>query len=116
MDGEVEYDVKAGTQTDARVRLRGKGMPSLRNKGVRGDHYVTLVVEVPTNLSHAAKEALKEYDKENGNTLNQKPEAGKPKKKAEGKSGRLIIFDKNHQKKLTEKWTSLCSCDKINYV
>lgn len=81
VDGEVEYDVKAGTQTDTRVRLRGKGMPSLRNKGVRGDHYVTLVVEVPTNLSHAAKEALKEYDKENGNTLNQKPEAGKPKKK-----------------------------------
>ena len=70
VDGEVEYDVKAGTQTDTRVRLRGKGMPSLRNKGVRGDHYVTLVVEVPTNLSHAAKEALKEYDKENGNTLN----------------------------------------------
>ena len=81
VDGEVEYDVKAGTQTDTRVRLRGKGMPSLRNKGVRGDHYVTLVVEVPTNLSHATKEALKEYDKENGNTLNQKPEAGKPKKK-----------------------------------
>ena len=56
-------------------------MPSLRNKGVRGDHYVTLVVEVPTNLSHVAKEAMKEYDKENGNTLNQNPEAGKPKKK-----------------------------------
>ena len=51
-------------------------MPSLRNKGMRGDHYVTLVVEVPTNLSHAAKEALKEYDKENGNTLNQKTDDG----------------------------------------
>ena len=42
---------------------------------------MTLVVEVPTNLSHAAKEALKDYDKENGNTLNQKTEVGKPKKK-----------------------------------
>ena len=81
VDGEVEYDVKAGTQTDTRVRLRGKGMPSLRNKSVRGDHYVTLVVEVPTGLSHAAKEALKEYDLESGNTLNQKTENGKPKKK-----------------------------------
>ena len=81
VDGEVEYDVKPGTQTDTRVRLRGKGMPSLRNKNVRGDHYVTLVVEVPTTLSHGAKEALKEYDRENGNTLNQKTESGAKQKK-----------------------------------
>ncbi len=81
VDGEVEYDVKAGTQTDTRVRLRGKGMPSLRNKSVRGDHYVTLVIEVPTGLSHAAKEALKEYDLESGNSLNQKNTGTKPKKK-----------------------------------
>lgn len=81
VDGEVEYDVKAGTQTDTRVRLRGKGMPSLRNKSVRGDHYVTLVIQVPTNLSHGAKEALKEYDLESGNSLNQKSNGTKPKKK-----------------------------------
>ena len=81
VDGEVEYDVKAGTQTDTRVRMRGKGMPSLRNKSVRGDHYVTLVIQVPTNLSHGAKEALKEYDLESGNSLNQKNNGTKPKKK-----------------------------------
>ncbi|MDE6959310.1 MAG: molecular chaperone DnaJ, partial [Lachnospiraceae bacterium] len=81
VDGEVEYDVKAGTQTDTRVRLRGKGMPSLRNKSVRGDHYVTLVIQVPNNLSHAAKEALKEYDLESGNSLNQKNTGTKTKKK-----------------------------------
>jgi molecular chaperone DnaJ len=56
-------------------------MPSLRSKSVRGDHYVTLVVEVPTSLNHAAKEALREYDLESGNSLNQKTENGKPKKK-----------------------------------
>ncbi len=83
VDGEVEYDVKAGTQTDTRVRLRGKGMPSLRNKNMRGDHYVTLVVQVPTNLSHAAKEALKEYDLESGNSLNQKKD-GTVKQKKKG--------------------------------
>lgn len=81
VDGEVEYDVKAGTQTDTRVRLRGKGMPSLRNKNVRGDHYATFVVEVPTNLSHAAKEALRAYDLENGNTLNQKGDGTSKSKK-----------------------------------
>ena len=62
VDGEVEYDVKAGTQTDTRIRLKGKGVPSLRNKNTRGDHYVTLVVQVPTDLSREAKDALKTYD------------------------------------------------------
>ena len=62
VDGEVEYEVKAGTQTDTRVRLRGKGVPSLRNKNIRGDHYVTLIVEVPTRLTAAQREALQEYD------------------------------------------------------
>lgn len=62
VDGEVEYDVKPGTQTDTRVRLKGKGVPSIRNKNVRGDHFVTLVVQVPTELSKEAKEALRAYD------------------------------------------------------
>mgnify|MGYP000804177494 FL=1 len=51
VDGDVAYEVKPGTQTDTRIRLKGKGVPSLRNKNVRGDHYVTLVVQVPTGLS-----------------------------------------------------------------
>ena len=62
VDGEVEYEVKPGTQTDTRVRLRGKGVPTLRDKKVRGDHYVTLVVEVPTRLTAAQKSALQAYD------------------------------------------------------
>ncbi len=69
VDGKVIYEVKAGTQTDTRVRLKGKGMPSLRNKQVRGDHYVTLVVQVPDHLSSEAKELLKEFDKVTGDTL-----------------------------------------------
>lgn len=69
VDGKVVYDVKAGTQTDTRIRLRGKGVPSLRNKDIRGDHYVTLVVQVPDKLSNEAKELLKQFDKETGNSL-----------------------------------------------
>ena len=61
IDGEVEYEVKAGTQTDTKVRLKGKGVPSLRNKNLRGDHYITLVVQVPTTMTAAQKEALKAY-------------------------------------------------------
>ncbi len=62
VDGEVEYDVKAGTQTDTKVRLRGKGVPSLRNKLVRGDHYVTLVVSVPTSLTKEQKDLLRQFE------------------------------------------------------
>lgn len=69
VDGKVVYDVKAGTQTDTRVRLRGKGVPSLRNKEVRGDHYVTLVVQVPDKLSNEARDLLRQFDGETGNTL-----------------------------------------------
>ena len=80
VDGEVEYEVKAGTQTDTRIRLKGKGVPSLRNKNIRGDHYVTLVVQVPTGLSKDAKEALRAFDAETGNTL-LGPNGEPPKKK-----------------------------------
>lgn len=61
IDGEVEYEVKAGTQTDTKVRLKGKGVPSLRSKNMRGDHYITLVVQVPTTMTAAQKAALKAY-------------------------------------------------------
>lgn len=85
VDGDVLYEVKAGTQTDTRIRLKGKGVPSLRNKAVRGDHYVTLVVQVPASLNAEAKEALRKFDEVTGNTLKKSAEgtgtAEKPKKK-----------------------------------
>ncbi|MCC8080590.1 MAG: molecular chaperone DnaJ [Lachnospiraceae bacterium] len=90
VDGDVVYEVKPGTQTDTRIRLKGKGVPSLRNKNVRGDHYVTLVVQVPTNLSAEAKEALRTFDALSGNTLergtDEPVKAEKTKKKRFGKN------------------------------
>ena len=70
VDGEVLYTVKPGTKTDTKVRLKGKGVPSLRNSQVRGDHYVTLVIQTPDHLSPEAKEALRRFDELSGNTLN----------------------------------------------
>ena len=82
VDGEVVYTVKPGTKTDTKVRLRGKGVPSVRNPKVRGDQYVTLVIQTPEKLSQEAKEALKRFDALAGNSLNQsEPEKEKPKKK-----------------------------------
>ena len=73
VDGDVLYTVKPGTQTDTKIRLKGKGVPSLRNSNVRGDHYVTLVVQTPTKLNEKAKEALRAFDEACGNR--QVPEA-----------------------------------------
>lgn len=70
VDGRVVYTVPAGTQTDKRVRLKGKGVPSWRQKGVRGDHYVTLIVETPSKLSREAREALIAFDRASGDSLN----------------------------------------------
>ncbi len=84
LDGKVVYEVKPGTQTDTRIRLRGKGVPSLRSQNVRGDHYVTLVVQVPTGLNHEAKEALKKFDEATGNTLKAGGTAVKEEKKKKG--------------------------------
>ena len=54
--------IKPGTQTDTKIRLRGKGVPSIRNKSVRGDHFVTLVVQVPERLNEEQKEALRRFE------------------------------------------------------
>lgn len=86
IDGQVVYEVKAGTQTDTKVRLKGKGVPTLRNKDVRGDHYVTLVVQTPTRLSAEAKELLRKFDEETGNSLSEVKNA--TDKKGEGKDSK----------------------------
>ena len=85
VDGDVIYTVKAGTKTNTRVRLRGKGIPYLRNPQTRGDHYVTLVIQTPERLSAEAKEALRKFDMLTGNSLNQEvTEENKEKGKKKG--------------------------------
>ena len=76
IDGDVMYTVKPGTQTDTRVRLRGKGVPTRRNKQVRGDHYVTLVVQVPTKMNAEQKELLKAFDQAMDGKKEEEPETG----------------------------------------
>ena len=93
VDGDVIYTVKPGTKTDTKVRLKGKGVPSLRDSRVRGDHYVTLVIQTPDRLSAEAKEALRKFDQLAGNTLNQKAEEGKSKKKGFFKDKMKEVFE-----------------------
>ena len=95
VDGKVIYDVKAGTQTDTKVRLKGKGVPTLRNREVRGDHYVTLVVEVPDKLKPEAKELLKQFDALTGDSLN----ATKAAEESAGEGGKETKDNKEGKKK-----------------
>ena len=83
VDGDVIYTVRPGTQSGTRVRLRGKGVPSVRNKDIRGDHYVTLIIRTPSRMSEEAKDALRRFDMLTGNSLGsgQEPPASDPKKK-----------------------------------
>ncbi|ALL11884.1 molecular chaperone DnaJ [Caulobacter henricii] len=75
-DGACKIPVKVpeGSQTGKTVRLKGKGMPSLRSRQ-RGDLVVELFVETPTHLSARQKELLKELaglcdDKQNPKSAN----------------------------------------------
>ena len=60
IDGKVKYSLPAGTQTGTTFRLRGKGIPELRGNR-RGDQYVTVRVQVPTNLNAEQKAALNAF-------------------------------------------------------
>ena len=62
-DGECRLEVKVpeGAQTGRTVRVKGKGMPSLRSRE-RGDLIVELFVETPTKLTARQKELLREFE------------------------------------------------------
>ncbi|MBQ3545301.1 MAG: molecular chaperone DnaJ [Lachnospiraceae bacterium] len=91
IDGDVLFNIKPGTQTHTKVRLRNKGIPTLRNKNVRGDHIVTLVVQVPEKMSSEQKEALKAFDELMGGSLKASKEDNDTIKEEKKKKG---FFDK----------------------
>ena len=79
LDGKVKLNIHEGTQTGTTFRLKGKGVPFLRNGG-RGDQFVTVKVAVPRGLSSAQKDALRQYAQTMGETVEQKNIFGKRKK------------------------------------
>ena len=60
MTGEVALTVPAGTQNGRTFRLRGKGMPRLRNPEQHGDLYAKVEVQLPTRLSDQQRELFEE--------------------------------------------------------
>ena len=59
--GRSRVKIPEGSQSGRQMRLRGKGMPSLRGGG-QGDMLIELAVETPVNLTSRQKEILREFD------------------------------------------------------
>ena len=59
--GKTRVTIPEGSQNTKQFRLRGKGMPILRQKRF-GDMYLQITVETPLNLSKKQKELLKEFE------------------------------------------------------
>ena len=59
--GNVSCKIREGTQCGSKIRLRGKGIPSMQNPDVKGDQYVTIEIQVPRNLSPESKKKLREF-------------------------------------------------------
>ncbi len=60
--GDVVCKIKAGTRSGTKIRLRGKGIVSLKDPSLHGDQYAVVRIQVPDDLSPEAKQKLKEFE------------------------------------------------------
>lgn len=59
--GNVSCRIKEGTQSGTKIRLRGKGIQAMNLPSSKGNHYVTVEIQVPRTLNPTARQKLKEY-------------------------------------------------------
>ena len=59
--GNVVCKIKPGTQSGSKIRLRNKGIVSMKDSSRHGDEYVTIQIQVPRNLNSVQKQKLMEY-------------------------------------------------------
>lgn len=62
LTGKAQLKIPPGTQGGTQLRLKGRGMPSLRSGG-HGDQYVHVEIEVPKKLSAEQRHKLDEFGK-----------------------------------------------------
>jgi len=65
VDGIVKLKIPEGTQPDAIIRIKDKGVPHLKGDS-RGHHYVRINIIIPQKLSARQKELLREFEEESG--------------------------------------------------
>ena len=63
LTGNVVCSIRPGTQSGSKIRLRGKGIVSMKDKNIHGDEYAVVQIQVPKNLNETAKEKLREFAK-----------------------------------------------------
>ena len=63
LNGRGSCKIKEGTQSGTKIRLKGKGIVSMKNPSQKGDEYAVIQIRVPKNLSADAKQKLQEYAK-----------------------------------------------------
>ncbi|HEX8843972.1 MAG TPA: molecular chaperone DnaJ [Pyrinomonadaceae bacterium] len=61
VEGKTQLKIRPGTQSGMKIRLRERGVPSLRNPQLRGDQFVEVHVTLPNVISEETKELLKRY-------------------------------------------------------
>lgn len=61
--GKVKCTIKPGTQSGTKLRLRDKGIVSMKDRATFGCHYAVVEIDVPKNLSEDAKQKLAEFDR-----------------------------------------------------
>jgi len=69
VDGAQELIIPAGTQPGKVLTLEGKGVPKLGNPVSRGDHLITIDVEIPTRISTEERELLEKLAKLRGDRI-----------------------------------------------
>lgn len=62
--GDVICKIKPGTQSGSKIRLRGKGIVSMKDAKVFGDQYAVVEIQVPTTLTPQAAKKLREFEAE----------------------------------------------------
>lgn len=63
LTGKVSCKIAPGTQSGSKIRLKNKGIPSMKNPAHRGDEYIVIQIEVPRNLSPDERQKLMEYER-----------------------------------------------------
>ena len=58
VDGEQELTIPAGTQPNTVLTLENLGVPKLGNDAIRGDHLITVKVDIPTRINAEERELL----------------------------------------------------------
>ena len=60
--GNVTCRIPAGTQSGSKIRLKEKGIVSMKNPAVHGDAYVTIQIAVPRTVTPEERKKLQELE------------------------------------------------------